>query len=185
MLLCTLITISLLLCAEASPFPAQNQSVAGTLILDAHLNSTSNDVINCYPPERTVFVPAFCAEVFFQIRKLADFQDTQEFLEGVRPQIDPDNPESKPPFGFIDERRDCALILRSRRHTLPDEFSWEQVNQLGVAIVRQCPKHGGYGYIGEEGRWMLKIGGYGPRRNLEVTSSKEGSGGTEVAAITL
>ena len=183
MLLYILIPISLLLCAEASPFPPWKQSVAGTLILDAHQNSTSNDVIDCYPPERTVFVPAFCAEVFFQIRKLADFQETQEFLEGVRPQIDRDNPESKPPFGFIDERRECALILRSRRHTLPDEFSWEQVNQLGLAIIRRCPNHGGYGYIGEEGRWMLKIGGYGTRKNLEIT--KEGFGGTEVAAITL
>ena len=183
MLLCALVSISLLLCAEASPILAQNPSVAGMFIPGAHLNSTSNDEINCYPPERTVFVPAFCAEVFFQIRKLADFQDTQEFLEGVRPQIDPDNPESKPPFGFIDERRDCTLILRSRRHTLPDEFSWEQVNQLGLAIVRKCPRNGGYGYIGEEGRWILKIGGYGPGRHWEVT--KEGSGGTEVAAIAL
>lgn len=152
------------------------------VILDARLNMTSNDVIDCYPPERTSFIPAFCTEVFFQIRKLADFQNTQEFLEGVRPQIDPDNPESKPPFGFVDKRRDCTLILRSRRHTLPDEFSWEQVNQLGLAIVRKCPKYGGYGYIGEEGRWLLKIGGYGPRRNLEATN--EGFGGTGVAAIT-
>ena len=89
--------------AEAIPFPAHVQSVAEGLFVKYHLNTTSNTFVECYPPERPAFTPAFCADVFFQIRSLADFPNTQQFLEGVRPQIDPDNPDSKPPFGFADD----------------------------------------------------------------------------------
>lgn len=166
----------LLSIAEATPFPAQVHSVAEGLFAKTHLNTTSNTFIECYPPERRVFTPAFCAEVFFQIRSLADFPNTQQFLEGVRPQIDPGNPDSKPPFGFVDEARECTLILRSRRHTLSDEFSWEQVNQLGLAITKECPRQGGFAYIGEASRWMVKIGAPDPQRGRART--KIGVGAT-------
>ena len=150
---------------EVTPFPAQVQPVTEGLFTKSHLNTTSNTFIECYPPERTTFTPAFCADVFFQIRSLADFPNTQQFLEGVRPQIDPGNPDSKPPFGFADELRECTLILRSRRHTLSDEFSWQQVNQLGWAITKECPRQGGFGYIGEARRWMVKLGAPAPQRS--------------------
>ena len=103
--------------------------------------------------------------MFFQIRSLADFPVTQQFLEGVRPQIEPGNPNSKPPFGFADEIGECTLILRSRRHTLSDEFSWQQVNQLGRAIAKECPRQGGFGFIGEARRWIVKLGTPDPQKS--------------------
>ena len=150
--------------AEATPFPAQVQSAAEGLFAKTHLNTTSNTFIDCYPPKRVTFTPAFCADVFFKIRSLADFPNIQQFLEGVRPQIDPANPDSKPPFGFADEIGECTLVLRSRRHTLPDDFSWQQVNQLGLAITKECPRHGGFGYIGEARQWIVKVGAMSGRR---------------------
>ena len=151
--------------ADATPFPTQVQSIVEGLFAKHQLNTTSDHFIECYPLERISFTPAFCADVFFQIRSLADFPVTQQFLEGVRPQIEPGNPDSKPPFGFADETGECTLILRSRRHTLSDEFSWQQVNQLGWAITKECPRQGGFGFIGEARRWMVKLGTPDPQKN--------------------
>ena len=96
-----------------------------------------------------------CLPIFTQIRAFPAWNLVQEFREGVRPQIDLDVPGSKPPFAMVGADERCTLVLHASPPATPDAFSWEEVYDLGLRIIQQCPVSGGSAHIGRSLRWGL------------------------------
>ncbi|KAL8825956.1 MAG: hypothetical protein Q9191_004098 [Dirinaria sp. TL-2023a] len=140
------------------------------------LNGSANPTINCYTSSEEEFVASSCTSIFAQIRDFSHWISTQEFLTGVRPRAVDSDPDSTPPYFFIDQSGGCAMSLKARRADLADQFSWAQVSRLGRSIIRQCPSYGGWSYIGQERRWEVKISG--TFRDASLVATKEGSRGT-------
>lgn len=163
--------------ANTSPFTPHIHSPNLT---HTALNASSNPSINCYSDSEQFFDASACSSIFAQIRSFQDWGTVQEFRQGVRPRAVPDDPDSTPPFFFIDESGDCTMSLLARRPDLPDYLSWARVSRLGNQIIRQCPRHGGWSHTGEERRWNLKISSTIRETNLVAT--KENLQGTVVTS---
>ena len=154
-----LFTLYLLLFSGANTFPFAPyvHTTANANSTNLGLNAFPNFFVRCYPPEKAYFSPSSCASIFTHFRSFPDWDTTQEFQEGVQPQIIPNDPTSIPPFRFIDEGEECATVLQARRPDWSDRFSWAQAYLLGLEVVRRCPRNGGFGYIGEERGWSMSI----------------------------
>ena len=166
--------------ANTSPLAPQILSPARTNLTLTALNASSNPIVSCCTESEESFVASACISIFAQIRSFQNWITVQEFREGVGPRAVADDPDSVPPFYFIDQSGDCAMTLRARRPDLPDRFSWARVNRLGNEIIRLCPRYGGRGRIGQEMRWDVRISA--SIMETSPVATKEGLPGTVVTS---
>lgn len=162
--------------ADASLPTAQVHPYGGTIVHVPRLNNFPNAVAHCNPTSRGLFYPGSCILILLQIRRLPDWDIAQEFREGIRPQINPNDPQSKPPFAFVSQDGRCVLVVRARR-IFPERFSWEQVSWLADLIIQQCPTHGGFSYIGGRERWTISLS------DADLTADRQWSSNNSIGSL--
>ena len=142
---------------------------------------TSLNDISCYIPtpaiQPTITTIQDCFIIFREIRNLPHFHTVQRFLEDVAPKLEHMYPASgTPPYLLVKDTPtggNCAIMLSAIHPDAPDEFSWQQVQNTGRAIMESCgsPGYGGRSSIGRYHSWLVKVYGYNERAFL---AEKEG-----------